>query len=701
MQDYSARFASIGRLIVPGSVAIIGASAEATRIGGRPIASMLKAGFKGKIYPVNPNRKEIQGLVSYPSIADLPESPDAAVVAVPAQQVIETMEALGRKGVKAAVVFSSGFAEMGEAGAAEQRRLVETAERHGIRMIGPNSLGLFNARIGWYPTFTTAFDTLWPLPGGISIVSQSGAFGSHLATMARRANLGVPLCVMTGNEADVSVGEVIGWLASDPETKVIAAYMEGIKEGPMLMAGLEAARRARKPVVIMKVGRSSVGSEAARSHTASIAGDDKAADAVFAEFGAVRARSAQELLDLAHIAAHGIYPAKNSFGVMTVSGGAGVLMSDAAEDCNLPMPPLPEKTQEELRAVLPFAAFRNPIDCTAHIVNDTSLLRSFLGAMMRDGDYGSVACFFAQIAGSPVFGKVLREELLHIRSQYPDRLFALVGTMSEDIIAEYERSGVPIFEDATRAVVAISAMCKFGAAFSRAAADPPPALPPVQLPAATPSEAEAKRLLTDAGLAVAPEAACATAEAAVRAAEQIGYPVVMKILSPDILHKTEIGGVALDIADAAAVRETFDLLIARAAKAKPNARIEGVIVARQLSCGVECIMGINNDPIFGPIAMFGLGGIFTEVLKDVVFRRCPFGEDAALEMIGGIRGAAVLRGARGRPPADIKALAAMLSKLSAFAVQAGSSLKSIDLNPVLAMPEGQGAYALDALIEIG
>jgi acetate---CoA ligase (ADP-forming) len=696
----AARFANIGYLIEPKSVAIIGASADATRIGGRPINWMLKAGFGGAIYPVNPNRSEIQGLRAYESVLKLPEAPDAAVVAVPAALVLETMEQLGALGTRAAIVFSSGFAEVGGEGVRAQAELGAIARRYGMRVIGPNSLGLFNGRIGWYPTFTTAFDGGWPRNGGISVVSQSGAFGSHLATLARNAGLGAPLCVMTGNEADVSVGDLIGWLAEDPNTDVIAAYMEGIKNGPTLMAGLEAARQAHKPVVLMKVGRSEIGSHAARSHTASIAGDDAVADAIFEEFGVVRARSAQELLDIAYVASKRIYPARNTLGVITVSGGAGVLISDAAEELGVAMPALPEKTQDELRAILPFAAFRNPVDCTAHIINDTSLLDKFLGAMMREGDYKSVACFFAQIAGTAVFGKVLRDELMAIRRAYPDRLFVLVGTVPDDVKAEYEAGNVPVFEDATRAMVAIAAMGRFGDAFARAAAAPPPQIADVALPPATPSEADAKRLLASCGIPVAEEFASADADAAAAAADRIGYPVVMKILSPDIQHKTEIGGVVLGVADAAAVRANFGLLVERARKALPSARIEGVIVARQIQGGVECIAGIHNDPVFGPIAMFGLGGIFAEVIRDVVFRRCPFGEDVAREMIGRIRGAAILNGARGRPAADIDALARLLSRLSVFAAKAGPKLAGIDLNPVVALPRGQGAYALDALIEI-
>jgi acetate---CoA ligase (ADP-forming) len=268
-------------------------------------------------------------------------------------------------------------------------------------------------------------------------------------------------------------------------------------------------------------------------------------------------------------------------------------------------------------------------------------------------------------------------------------------------IRELEADGWICHEDPTRAVVAIDAMGRFGATFAAPPPLPAPTVHPVILPDATPSEAEAKRLLASAGITSAPEQACASADEAVAAAEVFGFPVVMKILSPDILHKSEIGGVLLNVADDAAVRDGYDLLLARARRAAPDARLEGVLVAKQLQGGVECILGIHRDPVFGPIAMFGLGGIFVEVMKDVVFRRCPFGADVAEAMIRSIKGAPLLLGARGRPPVDIHALAQMLARLSAFAVAAGPRLQSIDLNPVFAMPEGHGAFAADAVIEVG
>ncbi len=693
------RFAGLTPLLAPRSIAVLGASSDPTRIGGRPIAYMRAQNFPGALYPVNPNRAEIQGLKAYPSVADLPETPDVAIVAVPAELAAPAIGDLAAKGCKAVVMFTAGFAEMDEAGAAAQAAMVATARAAGMRILGPNCLGVFDARTSYYATFSSSFDSGWPVLGRIGIASQSGAYGTHLYTLARNRGIGASLCVMTGNEGDVTVGECIGWLAENPDTDVIAVYAEGIRESAGLIAALQAAKDARKPVVMQKVGRSELGGKAAKSHTASIAGDDAVTEAVMAEFGVYRARNSEEMLDIAHTATRKIYPAGNTLGVITVSGGAGVLISDVAEGLGLAMPEMPMDAQQKLRALVPFCAPRNPVDATAQVSNDVTLVKTFTESMVRDGGYTSVLGFFSMTASSRRWQSI-REQLNMVKVENPGRLYVLSVIVPPAGRDELEADGWVVHEDPTRAVTAIDAMGRFGAAFAAPAVAPAPVLAPVTLPAATPSEAEAKALLAASGIASAPEAACAMVEQAVAAAERFGFPVVMKILSPDILHKSEIGGVLLDVGDVKAVREGFSLLLHRARSAAPAARIEGVLVAKQLKGGVECILGIHRDPVFGPMAMFGLGGIFVEVMKDVVFHRCPFGEDVAEAMIRSIKGAPLLLGARGRPPVDIKALAAMLSRLSGFAVAAGDRLQSIDLNPVFAMPDGQGAFAADAVIEV-
>jgi acyl-CoA synthetase (NDP forming) len=344
----------LSRLFAPRSVAVIGASSDPKRIGGRPIAVMLERGFKGTILPVNPNRTEIQGLKAYPTVAELPEDPDVAIVAVPAALVCETITELGKRGTSAAVVFSSGFAETGSSGLAEQTRMIEAANKAGIRILGPNTLGLFDLRTGFCGSFTSAFDVGYPPVGRIGVASQSGAYCGHIVSVMRNRGLGIAQGVMTGNEADITLGDAIAHMVADDGIDVIAVYAEGINQGERFVSALEAARQARKPVVVMRVGRTSLGSAAAKSHTAAIAGNDAVARAVLADCGAVEARTTEELLDIAQLATRRIYPAGNTLGVITISGGGGVVISDAAEELGLPMPEMPADAQKRLRCSMTF-----------------------------------------------------------------------------------------------------------------------------------------------------------------------------------------------------------------------------------------------------------------------------------------------------------------------------------------------------------
>jgi acyl-CoA synthetase (NDP forming) len=692
-------FASLDPLIRPRSIALVGASDDPVRIGGRPINYMKQRGYAGALWPVNPNRATVQGLPAFASIGALPAAPDLGIIAVPAAQAIAAVEELGRKGCRAVIMFTAGFAEMDEAGAAAQVELAATARRHGIRLLGPNCLGVFNAAIEFYGTFSASFEKGWPLPGRIGIASQSGAYGTHIFAAALDRRLGTAVCITTGNEAEVALGDVLGWLAQAPEVEVICAYAEGIRESGKFIAALRLARANRKPVVMMKVGRSALGGHAAQSHTASIAGDDSVTQAVLDEFGVVRARTTEEMLDIAYAATRRITPAGNRLGVLTVSGGAGVLISDAAELAGVAMPEMPAEAQAKLRALVPFCAPRNPVDCTAQVTNQMDLLPAFLDSLAAEGGYQSLLAFWSQTAAGQSLGPRLLAEMSAARAKYPDRLW-VVSMLAPNRVADYEAAGMLVFEDPSRAVNAIAAMGRFGDAF----AAPEPAavpLPSVTLPAQTPSEAVAKALLDAAGVPAVPEQAASDAEAAVAAAERIGYPVVLKILSPDILHKSEIGGVLLDVADADAVRAGFATLLARAAQHAPQARIEGVLVAKQIKGAVEMAFGVLRDPVFGPVAMVGLGGIFIEVLKDFCLHRCPFDVAQAERMIRSLKGFPLLDGARGRPKADVPALARALSALSAFAAAAGPRLAGVDVNPVLVLPEGQGCFAADAVLEVG
>lgn len=690
----------ISNLISPGSVAVIGASDDPLRIGGRPIAAMLKAGYRGRILPVNPKRDAVQGLPCFASVADLPETPDAALIAVPAKLVPRTLADLGAKGCRAATLFSSGFAETGAEGEAAQRELVALARKHGIRLLGPNTLGVYNAEIGYFGTFSSSLDLGFPRPGTIGIASQSGAFGAHLSALARQQGLGSSVLITTGNEADITVSDAISWMVQSDRTNVICAYMEAINDADALLAALDAARRAGKPVILLKAGRSAVGARAAASHTASLTGNAVVADAVLSQHGAILVQDSEAMMDIAYVASRGVFPSTRSLGVVTVSGGAGIVASDAAEGLGLPMPPMPDAVQKRLKDLLPYASPVNPLDCTAQALNDPSLFEKFTSVALEEGGYGAALCFLTYVAGAPAMSEVILKAMAPLRRDHPDRIIALCALGDPEILRRYDDAGILVFNDPCRAVRAIDTVLRYSEAGTAPTKVPLPQAGPVALPDSSPDEARAKDILQAWGIAAAPEYAAADADEAVKAAERFGYPVVMKILSPDIVHKSDIGAVRLDIADADAVRAAHGAILAAAARHAPDAEVTGVLVAKQLSGGVECLMGINRDATFGPVAVFGLGGIFVELLNDVAVRACPFGPDEAREMILSIRGSAILQGLRGQAPADIDALAGMLSRLSVFAAGAGERLMSIDLNPVLAMPEGQGAYALDAVIEL-
>jgi len=691
---------TLGALINPRSIAIIGASNDPSRIGGRPISYIKRSGFKGTILPVNPNRDVVQDLPAYKSVADLPEVPDACIVAVPAPLVAETLEACVAKGIKAAVIFSSGFAEMGEDGAEAQDRLRLIARRGGMRILGPNCLGLFNAHNGWMATFSSSIENEDAVAGPVAVASQSGAYGTHVFALLRKAGVGTGTLITTGNEADVDIADCIAYLADDPNTRVIVGYAEGIRDGDALRAALAKAAAAKKPVILMKVGRSEVGAAAAASHTAALAGSDRIYDALFRQYGVMRVDSTDQMVDAAYAAAKGVYPAGDRIGLMTISGGVGVQMADAAIAMGLDVAPMPEKTQAHLKELLPFAATRNPVDITAQAFNDISLISENMRIMLEEGDYDAVVAFFTMIASSKFIADDLIATLSETSERFPDKVMLLSLIGSPEIVRYYEDGGYLVFEDPTRAVAAASALMGFGRFFARAdepgPADPPAAAAPV--PAGPLSEADAMAVLTGWGVPFVRHAVAETPDEAARIAGQMAGRVVVKIVSPDILHKTEVGGVVVGVEGATAVRQAAESVIERARAAEPVARIDGVMVAEMAPEGVEVVVGVQRDPTFGPVVMVGLGGILVEVLEDVAFRLAPFGIAEAHRMIRELRGAKILDGVRGAGPSDVDALARLLSDMSVFAADQAGRIESVDLNPVRVLAKGRGLVALDALI---
>jgi acetate---CoA ligase (ADP-forming) len=685
-------------LLAPTSVAIFGASNDPTRISGRSLRYYREAGYKGALYPINPTRDTVQGLKAYPDLASVEGPVDCAVIAVPANLAIEAMEACIQKGVRGVVMFTAGFAEIGAEGRAMQERITHIAHDSGIRLCGPNCLGLFNMRIGHTPTFSSFLEE-GPSPAGpLGMITQSGAFGTHLLALAQRRGLQVGVWMSTGNEADVAVADGISFLADDPDTQAIACYVEAIKDGKLFAEAVARARANGKPVIAMKVGSSTVGAAAAASHTASLAGADAVYDAAFRQLGVERAKTPEDLINIAYACTRGRLPSSRRLAVMTMSGGAGVLMADASEEGGLELTPLSDESQKEVIGWVPFAAARNPVDVTAQALNDPSILDKSFELLFGKENFPAMVGFFTTWASSPQMAEPLFKAVSGIAARYPDRYFALSAIASPEMQRRYEEAGVGVFEDPWRAVESIAAAVRAAERLNTPALPIPPVpknLPP--LPKGRIAEHEAKRILAEAGIPILDELLVTNAGQAQAAAAKLGEKLVLKIVSPDIPHKTEMGGVMLNVPGAEAGR-AYDELVGRVQARAPRAKIDGVLISPMVSGGVEMILGVQNDPVFGPVIMLGLGGIFVEVLRDVTFRIAPFGLEEAHRMIGELRGRAMLEGARGQPPCDIDALATALSKLSIFAAAQCGQFTSIDVNPLLVRPSGQGAAALDVLI---
>ncbi|WP_426954340.1 acetate--CoA ligase family protein [Muricoccus radiodurans] len=692
--------AGLDAILTPRSIAIIGASQDETKVGGRPVELLRRHGFPGTIYPVNPRAAEVQGLRAYPSVAALPEAPDLAIIAVAAEATPDALDACAAKGVRGAVIFSSGFAELGEAGQALQARLRETARRSGMRVLGPNCLGAVSIAERSIATFSIVLESSLPQAGPLGIASQSGNIGSYTALLARERGAGVSRFLTTGNECDVDIADAIAWLARDGATKVILCVLETCRHAPRLVAALEEARAAGKPVIALKIGASEAGQAAAASHTGALAGSDAVFDAVLRRAGAVRVQGVEQLLDLGHAAAvlGDRLPKSRRAMLLTASGGFGVLMADAASAAGLSLPMPSEATQARILAAVPYASPRNPIDATAQMSSRPEILETVLSAVLEDEDCDALLILLSASLYLPRLRGVYMPTLRRLRERHPDKIVMLAVHGPQDAIAELNAMGYPVADGVGPSTLALAGLCNLAAARSL------PPLPPAPPPAAPldpdtiRTEAGAKAALAATGVPVLPERVVASAAEAAEAATGMGFPVVLKILSPDLPHKTEVGGVVLDLPDAAAVAEAHDAMLARVRAAAPAARIEGVLVSPMVRGGTEMILGTKRDPVFGPVVLVGLGGIFAEVIGDVAVRPAPVDEAEAAAMLRSLKAFPVLDGARGRPKADLPAAAHAIAALSRFAAQHAATVAEIDINPLLLRPEGQGAVALDALI---
>ncbi len=697
---------SLDALFSPRSIAVVGASDARGRIGGVPVDLLVRMGWSGRILPINPKSTTVQGLPAYPSLRAVGEPIDLAVFAVPQSAIDAALDDAAAAGVRAAVVFTAGFAEVGGEGEAAQRRLTARAREAGIRVVGPNCLGVMNCRERMYATFSPAPGIGIARAGSIGLVSQSGAFGAYAYSLARDRGIGLSVWASTGNEADVQVADVIAWMARDPDTAVIMAYLEGVRDGDRMRRALADAHAARKPVVVVKVGRTPLGAQAAASHTASLAGDDAVYDALFRQYGVYRARDIEEFFNVAHGAAVAGLPRNDRIALFTISGGVGALMADEADSVGLDVAETAPAAQAEILSWVPFAAPRNPIDITGQVTQDPSLIERAARVALRDGDYGAWLGFMAAAGAGDALWPVFEALVTGLRRDRPDTVLALSTLFSAQRRDRLAELGCLSFAEPADAVRTIGALARIGAALGRtvppAAGDLPP--PTLRLAPGALDEPSSLALLSSRGVpAVEVQVARDVPDAArIAASGPPGARWAVKVVSRDLPHKTDVGGVRLGVAsdDAAAA---FDAVTSAARAARPEARIDGALLAPMVAGGVECTLGARVDPVFGPVVMFGLGGAFVEVLRDVSIRVAPLTRDDALAMIREVRAFPLLDGARGRPRCDLDALADALLALARFAMDARGTLASVDVNPFVAFPRGGGpggasALALDAVV---
>lgn len=705
MSDYQtpAPGAGMDAFFLARGIAVIGASADATKIGGRPVHLLRRHGYAGAIYPINPKGGEIQGLPAYARLADTPEAPELALIAVPAAHTVQAVEDCAARGVRAVVVLSSGFAEAGAQGAAWQAAMRATALRHGMRLLGPNCLGTVGVAERAIGSFSVALEDYYPRPGAIGIVSQSGNIGSYTLQLLVQRGVGISRMVTTGNEAEVDLADGIAALARDPATRVILCCMETCRDGERLTQALAIAREHQTPVVVLKIGATEQGQAAAASHTGALAGSDAVIDAVLRRHGALRVRSHEDLVEigqaLSQLLPHSL-PRKPAVTLVAASGGFGIMMADAMSDAGLALPALAAATRARIHEVLPGASTNNPVDASAQISSRPDILFEVLSALQEDPGEATTVLFLSLGLYSSRLRDIYLQALAQLRAAYPQRPLIIISRGPADAVVQIQALGIPVFSSIDAAARGIAALVRQAELL---AAEQPPAAPArsagTRLPeAAFRNEYAAKQVLIDAGFEVPLERSVRDADAAVQAAEALGYPVVLKILSEDIAHKTEAGGVALNLADAAAVRAASARIFASVAAHAPQARIEGLLVAPMLRGGTELIAGISRDPVFGPVVMVGMGGIYAEVLRDVAVQPAPVSQAQALAMIRSLRLFPLLDGARGQARADIDAAARAVARLSEFACTHRDQVGEIDLNPILVRPAGQGIAILDALM---
>lgn len=674
-------------LLFPRSVAVVGASATPGKVGHALFANV--ASFPGPVYAVNPKYREIMGRPCVPAISALPEPVDLAVIVIPAEGVVEALRECGKQGIKNAVVISAGFKECGAEGAKREQELVRVAEEYGLNVLGPNVLGIISTRAGLNATFAPR----GALPGHIAFMSQSGAFCTSVLDWAWKEKLGFSHFVSLGNKAVLDECDFLQAFAEDPETRVIVAYLEGIQDGPRFMAIAREVTR-EKPIVVLKAGRAEAGARAVSSHTGTMAGADHAYDAAFRQCGVIRARTVEELFDFAYILARQPFPKGRKIGIVTNAGGAGVMAADAAEWEGLTVARLREETLKALAEKVPEeAAIHNPVDVVGH-----ATLEQYTAALELVMADPGVDLGVALSAPHPI----LRfSDLAHAVSKVqmhfgkPMAVSFMAGELGEEAEEILRRAGIPSFFDPARAVRALAVLAKYAEIRAKPRQEAPKLPADHEKVRKILAEARAKgrirlgleaaEILSAYGIPFARGGLAKNAEEAGRIAQELGTTVALKIVSPEITHKTEVGGVRLNVSPKEADRVAWELLNSVRHRF-PEAEIAGVYVQEMLPPGREVILGMVRDPTFGPLLMFGLGGIYVEVLRDVAFAVAPLSRGEAEELVDLICGKKLLYGVRGQPPVDLPGLLDMILRVGQLATESPEILE-LDLNPIICYPE--------------
>jgi acyl-CoA synthetase (NDP forming) len=690
----------------PNSIALIGASRDHEKIPGRMLSMLRKNEFPGRLYPVNPNYGDIDGLKCHASIADVGQPVDLAIIVIPARAVLGALEQCAAAGVRNAVIISSGFAEQGGDSAAMQEAIIELARKTGMRISGPNAEGFYSEIQRVAATFSPTVDVkpgeprLVATKKRIGIVAQSGGIGFAFYHRARALGIALSYVVSAGNESDLGAGEFFEYMVQDASTDVILLFVEGIRDVDKFLAAARRAAETGKPVIVTKVGRSGAGERAAASHTASMAGWSAAYDAVFASYGFIISNDLDEAVTIAAVLTTNPLPKGDRVAVLTVSGGAGIWGADTVAMQGLQVPELSAPIQAEIGKLLPsYGSARNPIDVTAQGVTSGGLQKSV--DLLAASDEVDAILVLLSLSSETRMPFKQAELMPVIAAQHKPIVFYSYTLPSLFARTALAASGVVVLSGLTHVGVAlrqIHARAKF--ALPRPADND--ALPSRDLSAHLRSEAmsefDSKALLHAAGMAL-PEDVLVTEKSALDAAiARAGFPLVMKIQSPDIPHKSEVGGVRVNITTKGEAFIAYQALLDNARKHRPDAAIQGVLVGPMAKKGVEIIIGTMADATFGPIVMAGLGGVTTELFRDVVYRPAPVSAAAASSMLAELKAAPLLRGFRGAPSADVAALCDLIEHVSLLAARLRDDVAEIELNPVLVHPEGQGVTIVDALV---